>query len=64
MAAPMHDIGKISVPDSVQQKPGQLMPEEFEIIRPHGVGQAFDRLPAEVLLGICPHGEAIHTQMQ
>lgn len=32
MAAPMHDIGKISVPDSVLQKPGRLTPEEFEII--------------------------------
>ena len=37
MAAPMHDIGKISVPDSVLQKPGRLMPEEFEIIKRHTV---------------------------
>ena len=37
MAAPMHDIGKISVPDSVLQKPGRLTPEEFEIINRHTV---------------------------
>ena len=37
MAAPMHDIGKISVPDSVLQKPGRLMPEEFEIIKRHTI---------------------------
>ena len=37
MAAPMHDIGKISVPDSVLQKPGRLTPEEFEIIKRHAV---------------------------
>ena len=35
MAAPMHDIGKIAVPDAVLQKPGRLTEEEFEIIKTH-----------------------------
>lgn len=35
MAAPMHDIGKISIPDVVLQKPGKLTVEEFEIIKTH-----------------------------
>ena len=35
MAAPMHDIGKISVPDVILQKPGRLTEEEFEIIKHH-----------------------------
>ena len=34
-AAPMHDIGKIAVPDAVLQKPGKLTDEEFEIIKTH-----------------------------
>jgi len=34
-AAPLHDIGKISVPDNVLLKPGRLTPEEFEIIKTH-----------------------------
>ena len=36
-AAPMHDIGKIAVPDSVLQKPGRLTDEEFEIIKTHAL---------------------------
>ena len=34
-AAPMHDIGKISVPDAVLLKPGRLTDEEFAIMRKH-----------------------------
>lgn len=36
-AAPMHDIGKIAVPDVVLQKPGRLTDEEFGIIKKHTV---------------------------
>ena len=36
-AAPMHDIGKIAVPDVVLQKPGRLTEEEFMIIKQHAV---------------------------
>lgn len=34
-AAPMHDIGKISVPDAVLQKPGRLTDEEFATMKLH-----------------------------
>lgn len=35
VAAPMHDIGKVGIPDSILLKPGKLTPEEFEIIKTH-----------------------------
>lgn len=34
-AAPMHDIGKISIPDAVLQKPGKLTDEEYTIMKTH-----------------------------
>lgn len=34
-AAPMHDIGKIVIPDSILKKPGKLTAEEFEEIKRH-----------------------------
>lgn len=35
MASPMHDIGKIGIPDHILNKPGKLTPEEFEVIKTH-----------------------------
>ena len=34
-ASPMHDIGKVGIPDSILLKPGQLDPEEMTIMRTH-----------------------------
>lgn len=34
-AAPMHDIGKIVVPDAILRKPGRLTEQEFEMIKLH-----------------------------
>jgi putative two-component system response regulator len=45
VAAPMHDIGKIGVPDYILLKRGKLTNEEFEIIKKHTV------IGAEMLSG-------------
>lgn len=43
-AAPMHDIGKISTPDYILQKPGALEPEERKVMQEHTV------IGAEIIL--------------
>jgi response regulator RpfG family c-di-GMP phosphodiesterase len=44
-AAPLHDLGKIAIPDAVLLKPGRLTDEEFEVVKTHAV------LGARVLAG-------------
>ena len=37
LAAIMHDVGKIAIPDAILGKPGRLTPEEFEVMKTHTV---------------------------
>ncbi|MEQ8331294.1 MAG: HD domain-containing protein [Longimicrobiales bacterium] len=46
--APLHDIGKIAVPDAVLRKPDRLTTSEFELMKAHTVVGA-------ALLGSSPH---------
>lgn len=34
-ASPMHDVGKIGIPDSILLKPGRLTPDEYEVMKKH-----------------------------
>lgn len=36
-AAPLHDIGKVAIPDSILRKPAKLTPEEFEEMKKHTI---------------------------
>lgn len=44
-ASPMHDVGKIGIPDNILLKPGKLTPEEWKIMQTHA------QLGAEILEG-------------
>ena len=46
-ASALHDIGKISIPSEILNKPGRLTKEEFEVMKSHTVigGQMMDDLP-------------------
>ena len=39
-ASSMHDIGKITIPDEILNKPGKLTKEEFEIMKQHSMNGA------------------------
>jgi putative two-component system response regulator len=48
-AAPMHDLGKITVDDAILRKPGRFTPEEFDVMKTHAAEGA--RIVHEILKG-------------
>ncbi|MFC3116165.1 HD domain-containing phosphohydrolase [Cellvibrio fontiphilus] len=42
-AAPMHDVGKMGIPDAILLKPGKLTPDEWEVMKQHA------RIGAEII---------------
>lgn len=52
-SAPLHDIGKIGIPDNILQKPGRLDPEEFEVMKTHAEMGRDALATAERHLGMC-----------
>ncbi len=62
MAAPLHDIGKIGIPDELLLKPGRYEPEEFERMKTHTIigasildGSSFDILRLAGIIALSHH---------
>lgn len=51
LAAPLHDIGKVGIPDTILLKPGRLTDEEFDLMKQHTV------IGATALENVARHGE-------
>lgn len=61
-ASPMHDVGKIGIPDAILLKPGRLTPEEFEVIKTHCKmgydildGSKYELLKVAQIISFCHH---------
>ena len=50
-SAPLHDMGKVGIPDHILLKPGELTPEEFDIMKTHTTIGRDAIISAENLLG-------------
>ena len=62
VAAPMHDIGKIGIPDAILLKPGHLTRDEYEIMKQHTViganmlaGSAIELVEMGREIALCHH---------
>ncbi|MEQ9545972.1 MAG: HD domain-containing protein [Marinobacter sp.] len=58
--APLHDIGKVAIPDSILFKPGKLTAAEFEVMKTH---TSKGKVMAEKLLRNYRMGDIQHTTM-
>ncbi len=61
-ASPMHDIGKIGIPDSILLKPGALTPEEWKVMQQHTIfgarilgSSSFELLRAGEIIALSHH---------
>ena len=68
LTSPLHDIGKIGIPDSVLLKPGRLSDREFEVMKSHAIlgaetlGSALKKFPDAIFLRMARDIAATHHE--
>jgi putative two-component system response regulator len=62
-AAPLHDIGKVGIPDAILRKPGRLTPEEYAIMKTHAAIGA-DAIEAAVAQALAEADELTAEQAE
>ena len=57
--SPLHDVGKIGIPDGILLKPGRLTPEEFDVMQSHAAmgKRIFERISDEEAVTLMGHAE-------
>ncbi len=66
--SPLHDLGKVGIPDAVLLKPGMLTPEEFAIMKTHAIvgaktlDSALERFPSSRFLQMARDIAATHHE--
>ncbi len=63
LAAQLHDVGKISVPDAILAKPGPLTEEEYEIVKRHAARGDAIAQSVEILRPLAPIIRAHHERL-
>jgi putative two-component system response regulator len=63
LAAPLHDVGKVGIPDGILLKPGRLDPDEFALIKTHAaIGQRILGGSASELIRLAAEIAAAHHE--
>jgi len=64
VASLLHDVGKIGIHDNILQKPGQLTPDEFEVMKTHTVKGAQIMAPIKQMQRIIPGLRSHHERWE
>lgn len=61
--SPLHDIGKVAIPDRILLKPGNLTIEEYEVMKMHTTkgGEIIDRILNDLGLSLLPHVQLLRN---